>query len=184
VGTSVCATSDGAPLVDERTAASREPRSGEASFECVYSTHVEFVWRSALRLGVDEFAADDVVQQVFLVVYKSLDAFEWRSTLKTWLFSILLRVAQDHRRAIRRNGAHLVREAVDTDLVADGAPRGVGDSVLSETAGKRDSANGDDRLRSGTTGNGPILRNDIAPLRHTLGCARSWRSMVGGSDVS
>jgi hypothetical protein len=68
VETSVCATSDGAPLVDERAAASREPRSGEAAFECVYSTHVEFVWRSALRLGVDESAADDVVQQVFLVV--------------------------------------------------------------------------------------------------------------------
>lgn len=122
MGTFVCATSDAATLVDERAAASRESRSEEASFECVYSMHVEFLWRSASRLGLDESAADDVVQQVFLVVYKSLDAFEGRSTLKTWIFSILLRVAQDHRRAIRRNRPHLVSEAVNPDLVADAAP--------------------------------------------------------------
>ena len=96
MGTSVCATSDGAPLVDERAAAYRELRSGEASFECVYSTHVEFVWRSALRLRIDESAADDVVRQVFLVVYKRLDAFEWRSTL-TGLFSILCATPQTSR---------------------------------------------------------------------------------------
>ena len=34
----------------------------------LFSTRVEFVWLSALRLGADVSAADDVVQQVFLVV--------------------------------------------------------------------------------------------------------------------
>jgi DNA-directed RNA polymerase specialized sigma24 family protein len=90
VATSVCATSEGAPSIDERPAASREPIRTEASFEVVYSTYVEFVWRSAQRLGVDESAADDVVQQVFLIVYRSLVAFEWRSTIKTWLFGAQL----------------------------------------------------------------------------------------------
>ena len=122
VGTLICATSDGAPsIVEERAAASREPIRAETSFEVVYSTYVEFVWRSAQRLGVDESAADDVVQQVFLVVYQSLSAFEWRSTLKTWLFGILLRVVRDHWRTISRKSPHLAHESVDPDLVADGA---------------------------------------------------------------
>jgi hypothetical protein len=82
MATSVCATPDGAPLVDEHAAASWELRSGEASFECVYSTHVEFVWRSALRLGPDESAADDVVRQVFLVVSKRPDAWGLRFRLE------------------------------------------------------------------------------------------------------
>jgi RNA polymerase sigma-70 factor (ECF subfamily) len=72
-------------------------------------------------LGVDESEADDVVQQVFLIVYQNLVAFEWRSTIKTWLFGILLRVVHDHRRVIRRKSPHLAHESVDPDLVAAGA---------------------------------------------------------------
>ena len=117
----VQAASDGAPPANERSAAAREPIRAEATFESVYSNYVDFVWRSALRLGVDEAAADDVVQQVFLVVYQRLDGFEWRSTLKTWLFAILLRVARGHRRVVRRKSPHLAHESIDPDLVADGA---------------------------------------------------------------
>jgi RNA polymerase sigma-70 factor, ECF subfamily len=120
VQTSVRAASGGASPMNER-AAPLEATAADASFDRVYSTYVEFVWRSALRLGVEEAAADDVVQQVFLVVYQRLNRFEWRSTLKTWLFAILLRVARDHRRVVRRKSPHLAHESVDPDLVADGA---------------------------------------------------------------
>jgi RNA polymerase sigma-70 factor, ECF subfamily len=107
--------------IRERAAASLEPIRAEATFDSVYSNYVEFVWRSALRLGVGEAAADDVVQQVFLVVHSRLARFEWRSTLRTWLFAILLRVVRGHRRVMRRKSPHLAHEAVDPDLVADGA---------------------------------------------------------------
>ena len=107
--------------MSERITAAREPVRAEVSFEQVYSTYVDFVWRSALRLGVDEAAADDVVQQVFLVVYQRLCTFEGRSTLKTWLFAILLRVAREQRRVLRRKSPHRAHESVDPDLVADGA---------------------------------------------------------------
>jgi RNA polymerase sigma-70 factor (ECF subfamily) len=107
--------------VNERASASPDPLRAEVSFEQVYSTYVEFVWRTARRLGVEEAAADDVVQSVFLAVYQKLDDFEWRSTLKTWLFAILLRVASEHRRAARRRSPHLAHGSVDPDLVPDGA---------------------------------------------------------------
>src|SRR5687767_2802019 len=71
-------------------------------FDQVYDEHVDFVWRSARRLGVPGTFADDVVQQTFLVVHRRLHDFEHRSSVKTWLFSILLRVVQDHRRSMRR----------------------------------------------------------------------------------
>lgn len=115
------AACEGASPISERVTASREQVRAEVSFEQIYSTYVDFVWRSALRLGVDEAAADDVVQQVFLVVYQRLCTFEGRSTLKTWLFAILLRVARGQRRVIRRKSPHLAHESVDPDLVADGA---------------------------------------------------------------
>jgi RNA polymerase sigma-70 factor (ECF subfamily) len=100
--------------------ASAAPERGSLTFDAVYEEHVEFVWRSALRLGVGEAAADDVVQQVFLVVHRRLGEFEGRSSMKTWLFGILLRTARDHRRGVTRKSPHLGHEQVDPSLlVAD-----------------------------------------------------------------
>lgn len=72
--------------------------------EDVYERWFDFVWRSARRMGVAEAAVDDVVQEVFLVAHRRIDDFEGRSSVKTWLFGILLRVVSDHRRTIRRKG--------------------------------------------------------------------------------
>ncbi len=75
-----------------------------ASFDDVYRDELAFVWRSARRLGVREAALDDVVQEVFVVVHRRLETFEGRSSLRTWLFGITLRIVRDHLRAVRRRG--------------------------------------------------------------------------------
>lgn len=67
------------------------------AFEAVYAQHFDFVWRSVRRLGVPQSATDDAVQDVFLVVHRRLAEFEGRSSLRTWLFGIVRRVARDHR---------------------------------------------------------------------------------------
>jgi RNA polymerase sigma-70 factor (ECF subfamily) len=72
------------------------------SFEEVYGAHFGFVWRSAKRLGARDASLDDVVQEVFVVVHRRLADFEGRSSLRTWLFGITLRVVRDHRRSVRR----------------------------------------------------------------------------------
>jgi RNA polymerase sigma-70 factor (ECF subfamily) len=72
--------------------------------EDIYEEHFDFVWRSARRMGVREAAVDDVVQEVFLVAHRRLADFEGRSSIKTWLFAILLRVVSDYRRTLRRKG--------------------------------------------------------------------------------
>jgi RNA polymerase sigma-70 factor (ECF subfamily) len=88
-----------------------------ASFSRLYDEHVDFVWRSARRLGVHDDAADDVVQQVFVVVHRRLSEFEGRSSVKSWLFAILLRVVQDHRRSLRRKSPHTAGEPVDPEAL-------------------------------------------------------------------
>jgi RNA polymerase sigma-70 factor (ECF subfamily) len=64
----------------------------------LFAEHHDFVWRSARRLGTPAFAADDVVQDVFLVVARRLSDFEERSSLRTWLFGITMRVVRAHQR--------------------------------------------------------------------------------------
>ena len=86
-----------------------DPSAGAASipgFDAVYEAHFDFVWRSVRRLGVPERLLDDAVQDVFLVVHRRLAGFEGRSSIRTWLFGIALRVARDHRRSLSRKGEH------------------------------------------------------------------------------
>lgn len=74
------------------------------TFEDIYDAYFDYVWRSLRRLGVPEVSADDAAQDVFVVVHRRLGDFEGRSTLKTWLFGIALRVARSHRRRLARKG--------------------------------------------------------------------------------
>jgi RNA polymerase sigma-70 factor (ECF subfamily) len=94
---------------------------GALVFEDVYERCFDFVWRNVRRLGVSDAGVDDVVQEVFLVVHRRLAEFEQRSSLKTWLFGIMIRVARDHRRTLRRKSPHTRSAAasVDADTVAD-----------------------------------------------------------------
>lgn len=106
-------------------------------FEAVYEECFDFVWRNARRLGVPDAQIDDAVQEVFLVVHRRLGEFEGRSSLKTWTFGILVKVAADHRRALRRKSPH-VRSGggvVEADTVAD---EGVGpDDRIARSEGTR-----------------------------------------------
>jgi RNA polymerase sigma-70 factor (ECF subfamily) len=91
-------------------ASARSPATGRGHdrFTALYDEHFDFVWRSLWRLGVREAAFDDALQEVFVVVHRRLDDFEGRSSLRTWLFSIALGVARNHRRQLRRKGEPLV----------------------------------------------------------------------------
>jgi RNA polymerase sigma-70 factor (ECF subfamily) len=95
------------------------------TFDQVYEQNLDFVWRTSLRLGVHRSAIDDVVQEVFLVVHRRLAEFEWRSSVRTWIFGIVRRVVAGLMRTCRRKPSHLgVAEAVDPDafVTADIGP--------------------------------------------------------------
>jgi RNA polymerase sigma-70 factor, ECF subfamily len=95
------------------------PGAAGLDFLAVYEEHVAFVWRSARRLGVADEALEDVVQEIFLVVHRRLADFEGRSSIRTWLFGIMLRVVQEHRRARRRAESRLERAGVDLEALPD-----------------------------------------------------------------
>ncbi|HEX5660250.1 MAG TPA: sigma-70 family RNA polymerase sigma factor [Polyangiales bacterium] len=68
----------------------------------LFDENASFVWRSLRRLGVAEADVDDLLQEVFLVVYRRLDEYEERDRARAWLYSICRRVAQTQRRSVRR----------------------------------------------------------------------------------
>jgi RNA polymerase sigma-70 factor (ECF subfamily) len=87
-------------------------------FEDLYEEHFSFVWRGLRRLGVPDSSVEDAAQEVFLAIHRRLPDFAGRSSLRTWVFGFVLRVARDHRRRARRKGG---AEPLPEGL-ADGAP--------------------------------------------------------------
>lgn len=77
------------------------------SFESLYREHFAFVWRSLRGLGVLPSSLDDATQDVFVVVYRQLDGFEFRASPRTWIFSIAYHVASNYRRREQRKGGLL-----------------------------------------------------------------------------
>jgi RNA polymerase sigma-70 factor (ECF subfamily) len=84
------------------------------TLEEIYARYADFVWRCLRRQGVPPDDAADAIQEVFLSVHRTLDAFERRSSLRTWLFTICRSVARDRRqRAYRR------LEVAQSDALSD-----------------------------------------------------------------
>lgn len=81
------------------------------SFEALYDAHVDDVWRAVRRLGIDGATVDDVVQDAFVTAWRSLDSFQGKSQLKTWLIGIAFNHARHALRSQRvRSSSELDEE--------------------------------------------------------------------------
>lgn len=91
--------------------AAEDPANGAAprtaSLGQVYREHFDFVWRSLLRLGFPPAEAEDVAQDVFLVVHRRLGDFDPSRSMRAWLYGIARRVAKDRRRGQGREERRL-----------------------------------------------------------------------------
>ena len=88
----------------------------------IYDSHFHYVWRNARRLGVLEASADDVVQDVFMVVQRRIQDYDGRASMQAWIFGILIRVVHDHRRSFLRKGARHVPLEGDAAASQDPTP--------------------------------------------------------------
>jgi RNA polymerase sigma-70 factor (ECF subfamily) len=70
-------------------------------FESVFREHRSRVTRTLASLGVQSAFVEDAVQDVFLIVYEKLPDFEGRAQLKTWIYAVTYRVAQNYRRHLK-----------------------------------------------------------------------------------
>ncbi|MFI5282156.1 MAG: RNA polymerase sigma factor [Candidatus Dormibacterales bacterium] len=70
----------------------------EVAFEAIIGRYHGPLMRLAMAYVRDEGLAEDVVQETWLTCLRTLDRFEGRSSLKTWVFGILMNVARARRR--------------------------------------------------------------------------------------
>ncbi|MBI2825329.1 MAG: sigma-70 family RNA polymerase sigma factor [Planctomycetia bacterium] len=68
------------------------------------------IYRAALVLTGDPWEADDLTQEVFLVLAERGDSFQGRSQVYTWLYGVLLNLERTRRRRndVRRRGLRVL----------------------------------------------------------------------------
>jgi RNA polymerase sigma-70 factor (ECF subfamily) len=87
------------------------------SFAAVYGEYFDFVWSCVRRFGVVPDAAEDVVQEVFIVIHSRLHTLQQPDALRSWIYGIVRRTVSTHRRAKR------TRDAFGVSLVAESEAR-------------------------------------------------------------
>ena len=88
-------------MVDEQPLIARAAAGDTAAFRQLYERHRTDVARLVYRMLGPRNEVDDVIQEVFVQVHKSLKDFRGQSKFSTWLHRVTVNVVLMHRRAAR-----------------------------------------------------------------------------------
>jgi RNA polymerase sigma-70 factor, ECF subfamily len=89
----------------------------EAAFASLVDRHTPAMLRVARGYVRTPELAEDVVQETWIGLLKGIDKFEGRSTLRTWLFTVLVNIAKS--RGLRERRAADITESVLGDGTVD-----------------------------------------------------------------
>lgn len=91
-------------LSEEDARLLRGLRAGiESAYEELIARYQQPVYSMVFRLLGDQNDASDVVQEVFLKIFRSVNSFKERSSLRTWIYRIAVNEAHNHRRWFSRH---------------------------------------------------------------------------------
>lgn len=90
------------PVAQERGLVERCRLGDGQAFARLVNLHEGMVYSLAVRLLGDREEARDLSQEVFLQVYRMLHRFEGRSSLRTWIYRIVVNQCRNRQRWWRR----------------------------------------------------------------------------------
>src|SRR5215218_4122485 len=86
----------------------------QGSWEEIVRLHRRKVFNIAYKFVGKHDLAEDLTQDIFLKLYRSLDTFDRRANFQTWLISVSRNLCIDHYRSVRKE-----RETIDRDVDAN-----------------------------------------------------------------
>lgn len=100
---------------DEQRLLTRLRQSDEQAFDELVAKHHGALIRMAMGHVGDREVAEEVVQDTWMAVIESLDRFQGRSSLRTWIFSIMIHKAKDRGVREKRHTTFSGFEAFDDE---------------------------------------------------------------------
>ena len=90
------------PDKEEKLLIERMKAGDHEAFELIFSRYVNRVYQQAFKLVGNASDAEDVVQEVFLLAYSKVKAFQGKSEFSTWLYRITVNAALTKLRQRKR----------------------------------------------------------------------------------
>lgn len=91
------------PEVDDHLLMEGLRNADEQAYELLIARFQQPVYNLVARLLNDPAEACDVVQEVFLKIFRKIGSFRGESSLKTWIYRIAVNEAYNHRRWFNRH---------------------------------------------------------------------------------
>src|SRR5215218_9928597 len=86
-------------------------RGDQTAWELIVRQYWRKVFNIAYKFVGKHDAAEDLAQDIFLKIFRSLDTFDRRANFQTWLISVSRNLCVDHYRSVRKE-----RETIDRDV--------------------------------------------------------------------
>jgi RNA polymerase sigma-70 factor (ECF subfamily) len=83
----------------------------QLAWEAIVRQHWRKVFNVAYKFVGKHDEAEDLTQDIFLKIFKSLSTFDRRANFQTWLISVSRNLCIDHYRSVRKE-----RETIDRDV--------------------------------------------------------------------
>ena len=77
-------------------------------FEDIYRTYSGFVYNVALRVMRNQEAAEEITQDVFMIIYRKLTQFNFQSSFSTWLYRIAVNQSINYGKRLTRERNKMV----------------------------------------------------------------------------
>jgi RNA polymerase sigma-70 factor, ECF subfamily len=103
----------------------------QAAWESIVRLYRRKIFNVAYKFVGRHDQAEDLTQDVFLKLYKSLDTFDRRANFQTWLISVSRNLCIDHYRSVRKERETISRDVDPADL-APAAPDARADVQLEQ----------------------------------------------------
>ena len=86
-------------------------KGDQAAWDLIVRQYWRKVFNVAYKFVGKHDEAEDLAQDIFLKIFKSLDTFDSRANFQTWLTSVSRNLCIDHYRSVRKE-----RETIDRDV--------------------------------------------------------------------
>jgi RNA polymerase sigma-70 factor (ECF subfamily) len=89
----------------------------EADFNLLYERYFQRVYSFVFRRLRDHADTEEVVQETFTAVFRSIDAFRGQSSLVAWIYGIAKNTANNHIRRAKAHEQRIERAEADQTLI-------------------------------------------------------------------
>jgi RNA polymerase sigma-70 factor (ECF subfamily) len=96
-------------------------KGDQLAWEAIVRQYRRKVFNVAYKFVGKHDEAEDLTQDIFLKIFKSLDTFDRRANFQTWLISVSRNLCIDHYRSVRKERETIDRET-DTAELSTAAP--------------------------------------------------------------